>query len=57
MATSSIFDSVKIADKESAVRLVDAIESSRKAKPAKVELRCPVIELDDKDIKSIFKEK
>jgi hypothetical protein len=48
---------VKITDKESAVRLVDTIESSRKAKSAKVELRYPVVELDDKGIKSIFKEK
>jgi hypothetical protein len=57
MATSSIFDSVKITDQASAERLVDAIESSREAKNPVVKLRCPVIELDDKSIAEIFKEK
>jgi hypothetical protein len=57
MATSSIFDTVKITDEESAKRLIDAIESSREAKLPKVELRYPVVELDDKGIQSLFKEK
>jgi hypothetical protein len=57
MATSSIFSSVKITDSESAKRLVDAIESSRKANPPKVELRYPVTELNEKDIKKLLQEK
>jgi hypothetical protein len=57
MATSSIFDSIKITDRESAKRLVDAIESSREAKPSRTELRYPVIELDDKGIRELFMEK
>ena len=54
MATSSIFDSVKISDKQSAERLVDAIESSRKAAPAKVTVNHRVVELDDKAIRDTF---
>jgi hypothetical protein len=54
MATSSIFDSVKITDKESAKRLVDAIESSRKSAPVQVPAQYQVAELEDKDIREFF---
>jgi glycine cleavage system H lipoate-binding protein len=57
MATSSIFDSVKITDKESAKRLVGAIESSRKSAPVQEPVQCKVVELDDKGIRELFERK
>ena len=57
MATSSIFDSVKITDGESAKRLIDAIESSKRASGARIELNQRVVELDDQGIKDLFRVK
>jgi hypothetical protein len=57
MATSSIFNNIRVKDAASCRRLVDAMESSMKAKPKKVVLRHEVVEPDDAKIKELFKEK
>jgi hypothetical protein len=54
MATSSIFDSIDIRDRESAKRLLDALEDAVRAKPEKVEMSKPVVELDRDGIKKLF---
>jgi hypothetical protein len=57
MATSSIFNNIRIKDAASGRRLVDAMESSMNAKPKTVLLRHEDIEPDDAKVKELFKEK
>jgi hypothetical protein len=54
MATSSIFDSIDVKDRESAKRLLDALEDAVRAKPEKVKMSAPVVELDRDGIKKLF---
>jgi hypothetical protein len=56
MATSSIFNNIRIKDAASCRRLIDAMESSMKATPKKVVSRHKIIEPDDAKVKELFKE-
>jgi len=55
MATSSIYNSIKVQDKKFCTKLVDAMEQSHACKGKEVVLSKSVKELNQDQIKEIFK--
>ncbi len=57
MATSSIYKTVKICNKEDGERLANALEASQKEQASKVNLKSSARRIDKSEIKEFFEKR